>query len=315
MLFRSITISLLVIGFGTIISSSMPTGKVVFLRGNEVVSAREDGLDIKILTHDDVPEAHPMWSPDGLRIAYLTAPTKSSNVKAHANIVITNSQGKTENIIPVLSVEPDGTLIGGMRFVEEIGWYSNSAVFAVGSANPYIGEYRILDGSSAKFLGGYLGYQFTTCAEPAQVAYLAEERGSSPQGVHIEVNGRPIYSINEGANVRELHWSSQCDRLPFLENDEAGTRFVVFHSNQLEAKIPLQDKDSRDASIVSVGKSFLLTANSTAKFYAVSSKSLQDNRLVTEQTKKQNESRAELVNRLGGRSADWWGPNDKLSGR
>jgi Tol biopolymer transport system component len=47
--------------------------KVVFLKGNQVVSAHADGSDQRILTPDGVPKDRPVWSPDGTKIAYLTS--------------------------------------------------------------------------------------------------------------------------------------------------------------------------------------------------------------------------------------------------
>ncbi len=46
-------------------------------------------------------------------------------------------------------INTNGTIVGGLRFIEESGWYGNSAVFAAGSANPHISEYRVLDVKSA----------------------------------------------------------------------------------------------------------------------------------------------------------------------
>jgi hypothetical protein len=57
---------------------SQPAGKVVFLLENEVVTAKDDGSDVKALTKDKAKKSQPSWSPDGSRISYLTAGNPTS---------------------------------------------------------------------------------------------------------------------------------------------------------------------------------------------------------------------------------------------
>ena len=55
-------------------SSDLGLGtKVVFLKENEVVSVNADGSEQKTLTHDGITKERPVWSPDGSKIANVTA--------------------------------------------------------------------------------------------------------------------------------------------------------------------------------------------------------------------------------------------------
>jgi hypothetical protein len=146
---------LLVFAFASASSGLAPGSKVVFLKENEVVSANADGSDQRTVTHDGVLKERPVWSPDGTKIVYVTAPS-SENVshppEALALIHVIASDGRSISVIPVPAAMPDGTPIEGIRFVEDSGWYSDSAVFVSGSENPHYAEYRIFNVASAKLV-------------------------------------------------------------------------------------------------------------------------------------------------------------------
>lgn len=306
---KEVAVLLLLGAFGIAIavvsSLSQPAGKVVFLVENEVVSAKEDGSDVKALTKDKVKKGQPSWSPDGARISYLIAGNLTSSPKTHANIVIISAEGEQQRTVPVLATEQDGTMVGGLRFVEESGWYGNNAVFAAGSANPHISEYRVLDLKSAKVLESYFGTGFATCAAKEQVAYVSESSGGRTPGVSIEVNGKPIFTAGD-VSIRSLRWSRKCDRLAFFEGEGANMRFLVLHGAQVEVNLPWQGIGAEGAVISPSGSSFLLTSESSVAMYDVATRSLLTESPAIEQTKKQNTSRAELLRKLGGQSADWW---------
>lgn len=278
---------------------------MVFLLENEVVSAKEDGSEINVLTKDKVKKSQPLWSPDGARISYLIAGDLTSKPKTHANIAIISAAGERQLTVPVLATEENGTIVGGLRFVEESGWFSNNAVFASGSANPHISEYRVLDVKSAKVLESYFGTGFATCAAKEEVAYVTESSGGRTPGVSIEVNSKSVFTSGD-VSIRSLRWSRKCDRLAFFEGEGAGTRFLVLHGSQVEANLPLQGVVAEGAVITAFGSSFLLTGESSTGLYDVATRSLLTESPAIEQAKKQNARRAELLRKLGGQSADWW---------
>jgi hypothetical protein len=71
---------------------------------------------------------------------------------------IVPAEGGEAITVPVLKADADGAFVDGMRFVEESGWYSNSEIFATGSANPHVAEYRIIDVVSKKVITSYFGF-------------------------------------------------------------------------------------------------------------------------------------------------------------
>lgn len=307
-----LTVSLPLVLVGAVPASFSPLGRVVFLKGNEVATAKDDGSDVKVLTSDNVPKKQPQWSPDGRKIAYLTPGAKASDPKTHANIAIIDSTGAPQALVPVLSTEADGTFVEGMRFVEEFGWYGNRSVFASGSLNPHLAEYRILDIGPSKIIEGYFGYSFATCADQARVAYVAESQGIGSRGIHVELQGTPVYSPPVDAALRGLRWSADCARLGFLQLEKTSTRFVVLHyagpsSLQIEASLALQENQAT-LTITPLADSFLLARGTVSFRYDSANRSLQPAPSVAEEVRKQQLSRGEVIHRLGGDSPDWWEP-------
>ena len=109
---------------------------VVFIRNNEICTARGDGSGLRQLTADSKPKQMPKWSPDGTEIAYLTSGDMSGNPKSRAKIEVITTDGKHVGTAPVLVTMPDGTEVGGMRWVDSIGWFDPQHVFAEGSVSP-----------------------------------------------------------------------------------------------------------------------------------------------------------------------------------
>src|SRR5258708_5520792 len=143
-MWHSIIVLVLMLAMSVSAAPASP-GKVTFLKGTEVTVANDDGSNPVALTSDMLSKEGLRWSPSGKRIAYVIAGSQAKNPKTHASIVVVPGGGGAPATIPVLSTEADGTVVGGMRFVEDSGWYSESAVFATGSANPHVAEYRIMD--------------------------------------------------------------------------------------------------------------------------------------------------------------------------
>jgi len=219
-------------------SDFAPGTKVVFLKENEVVSANADGSNQRTLTHDGVPKERQVWSADGTKIAYLTTENTSGTPKALVQIHVMDADGKPINVIPVPAAMPDGTPIEGIRFVENSGWYSNSAVFVSGSENPRYAEYSIFDVASAKLVKVYAGYGFTTCASEAKVAYVADSEESNPKTLHVQVNGRDLIDVPADRDPSYFQWSSNCDRLAYIEEGDRAV-LVVLRKNVVDARVPV----------------------------------------------------------------------------
>lgn len=286
--------------------------KVVVLQGTVLITARGDGSEVKELLRDSTPKAHPRWSPDGTRIVYRIAGQKLQHPKTHANLVVIAADGSSQKTIPVKETEGDGTIVLGMRFVEESGWYSNSAVFASGSANPYRGELRIIDAASAQVVGGYLSWgPFATCAHKGHVAYITEEEESPGRKTkRIEVNGDLRYSWSNGVDtlIRNFHWSQDCQRLAFTEASETETDFVVLHGMTVEIRHRLPQEMLQSLTIARTADSFLLLGAPEALFYDTTKKSLRLAPEIVERWQQEQRERDEVIQHLGGGVGAWWQP-------
>ena len=142
--------------------------KMEFVKGDALVIANGDGTNPRDLVKDGEPKAHPSWSPDGTRIAYEIAGNSARDQKSYATLIVIDRDGKRVAAVSVLSTLSDGSEVAGMRFVERGGWHSRTTLFAEGSANPYVAEYRVLDiegRRSPDSVGSqfHFGSQFDSC--------------------------------------------------------------------------------------------------------------------------------------------------------
>jgi hypothetical protein len=288
--------------------------KVVFLKENEVVSVNADGSEQRTLTHDGVPKERPVWSPDGAKIAYLTALSAEDAFrppKVLALINVITADGRPVKSIPVLAAMPDGTPILGMRSVEDSGWFSDSAVFVSGSENPHYAEYRIFDVASAKPVKVYAGYGFATCASQGEVAYVADPDEANPEKLDVQVNGRNLIQVPADRDPRYFSWSSDCDRLAYLEGGDAAS-LVVLRKNVVEARVTV-GAGFDGTLIVPTGTGFLLKEAGRTEYYDVTRKALladpHDSKAMP--ATDLPETADDLVRRLGGTSGNQWSAREK----
>jgi hypothetical protein len=288
--------------------SVVPDARIVLLRGNELLTARQDGSDVRVLVRDSVGKDDPRWSPDRKKIVYRVEGQKTSDPTTHAKLIVITIDGSPLRSIPVLATEGDGTIVGGMRFVEESGWLSNAELYAMGSVNPRIAEYRILDVDTGHVVGGYLGTGFVTCASKKQVAYITTEGADSDAGKsQIEVNGTTIYTSSGGQSlIDHLRWSVDCNRLAFIETSGTAGTFIVMRGATLEAKIPLRAEMVDSPTIISDEQSFLLQGARDAAYYDVVTHSFRARPDIANTLNRTRTERERVLQRLGGRSADGW---------
>lgn len=287
--------------------SVAPDPRIVLLRGNDLLTAKQDGSDVRVLVKGSLGKADPRWSPDRKKIMYRVAGEKTRNPTTHAKLIVITAEGSPLRTISVLATESDGTIVGGMRFVEESGWLSNAAVYAVGSVNPYIAEYRILDADTGRVVDGYFGTEFVTCTARGQVAYVTTERAEPGAGrSQIEVNGTSIYTGSTESSVDYLQWSNDCNRLAFIETSGTVNRFIVIRGAALEGKIPLRAEMLDSLTIISDEQSFLLQSARDAVYYDVVTHSLRARPDIVNKLNRTRAERERVLRSLGGRSADGW---------
>ncbi len=282
-----------------------PTAKVVYLRGNTVATATGDGANVRDLVADADHKWQPRWSPQGDRIAYRTPDTTAARAVSHATLRVIDTEGKPQASLPVYSTDPDGTLVGGMRFVEDSGWHSASAVFASGSVGPRSIEYRVID-LSGRVETSYFGTQFTPCPRTGRVAYVGEP-GSGPDGrAIIEINGKPALTASSAdAEIEMLRWTDDCQRLIVHEVRGETSRLIVLRNGTAEANLPLA-KDLADGTFTPTRDAFLVSTTSLAFRYDPATRTLTAAAAAQREADARAAARATVMQRLGGGSPDWW---------
>lgn len=284
---------------------------VVFVRDSEIYTADEDGSNIRRITLDGKPKQWPKWSPEGSRIAYLTDGDMRANPKRSATIRIINSSGEEVGSAPVLVTLPDGTPVAGMRGVELIGWYDSDHVFAAGSANPYVVEYRTIDIRTGR-MGGYGGYEFATCATKGRVAYWTPVFPSH-RSTQLEVNGRDVgFGFPDAIDgIPSIHvplqWRPDCQCFAFLDLRPPAT-LVLVRANKVEQKMGLPEGGNFHLDgLTPDGTGLLLAGSKTTLVYDFGKNTLsQAPPAIVKQVRLQRAAREGMVQKLGGTDPDWF---------
>lgn len=281
-----------------------PQPRVVFLVGTRVATAEFKQTALRELVVDAEPKAEPRWSPAADRIAYaVAAPAARTDPKKHADLVVIDATGRRVATVPVLASEPDGTIVGGMRFVERSGWHADDLLFASGSVGPRSAEYRILD-LSGRVRTSYFGSSFATCPAKGQVAYVAPDTSAAPS---VEVNGARVYTADRPeAQIGSLTWSGSCERLALTQRLADSLRLVVFRNGTIEANLPVPASPA-PVAVVASRTGFALTELAEPQSYDAATRSLRPSPDAARADAQAREL-ADFVQGLGGRSAHWWYP-------
>lgn len=200
--------------------------KVVFIKDWQVFSVYADGTGLKQLTTDGGRKHHPVWSPDGSRIAYLVKPEDALSQLT----VITDSGDRVTEI----TIRPEtDTLWGGMRFVEDLSWLNGSQVVLEGSINPANGEYVVLDLKTGKEIEWHFGSgSFVRSPDGSRVACWGLEGIGRPEAEIrnvLEINSKIVYPGNLKTNTLQFlskpAWSADSQQVALIERD-VNTRAV-----------------------------------------------------------------------------------------
>jgi len=287
------------------------SGRVVFVRDSEIYTANEDGSNIRRITLDGKRKQWPKWSPEGKRIAYLTEGDMRATPKSRGTIRIINTSGEQAGSASVLVTLPDGTPVAGMRGVELIGWYDFDHVFAAGSANPYVVEYRTIDIRTGR-MGGYGGGNFATCATMGRVAFWTPEFPTH-RSMQLQVNDKEMgFGFPDAIDgIPDIHvplqWTPDCQYLAFIDLRPPAT-LVLVRANKVERKMDLPEEGSFHLDgLTPDGTGLLLAGSKRTLVYDFRKNTISEAPpAILKQVKLQRTAREGMVQKLGGTDPDWF---------
>lgn len=309
------------------VTSSLGTGpkegKVVFLRGTEVWTAKANGSDLKQLTNDGLKKGAPLWSPDGIKIAYLTDPdpgekpdSKNPNNRIIAKIVIISEKGDRVSSIPILSELMINAVLQKV-------WVDNNRYGYEGHINPSLSEYRIVDINSGNIVAAYLGAGFKWSPDRTKLSQIGEIVHFAPsetQNDSVQINKKAVYSLPKD-NLKHyintsLSWSPDSKYLAFIEKHETnGKEILIILTAEggkiAEWELPDNLKGTRDIEwldleTILLGKNVLRFNDTKRQIEQFPEETRKTKLALVESQRKETWEREKLVQSLGGRNADRW---------
>lgn len=225
--------------------------KAVYIQNKEIVTRLVNGSP-QFLTNDGLRKSLPVWSKDGMMIAYL----KDVNQQvALGDLVVIADNGKilTHVLIkPVASGQPRM-----MKYIESVEWLTDSRIAVSGSVLPSLYEVLVIDLPSGKVIADEQvdGPGIFYSPDGQQSAYEVGMPHFSP-----ESSWKPEFVVNDkmvfpptGENVRFVGkpaWSPESNKVAILAEDHiSGRRMVVIWqegSQILSMPIPIGSDDGSE---------------------------------------------------------------------
>lgn len=287
-------------------------GRVVFVRDSEIYTASENGSNLRQLTSDGKPKQMPKWSPDGTEIAYLTSGDMSANPKSRAKIEIITVDGKHVGTAPILVTMADGTEVGGMRWVDSIGWFDAQHVFAEGSINPHSGEFRTINIRSGQ-MGGYGGFGFSRCPQKGQIAFWAPTFPPDKR-MRVEVNGQDTDRLvfPDWDKLPDIHipllWTPGCQNVAVVDPRQPAA-LVLIGANHGARGVPLPDWPCEVAQLALFNGNLLMRGAGKALVYDFRHNTVAEApQALLKRLDAERAARERVVRELKGESPDWWTP-------
>ena len=192
--------------------------KITFVKNGQVYVAESGGIDTRLLTNGPSQKRIPKWSPDGTKIVYLGVSTGS---KSLGELVVVDGLGVQLGRYPVATIADDGTPIERMRGVEEVGWLDDRRVYASGSVNPYIAEYRTIDIHSRQ-MHGFGGGEFGTCSRVGAVAFWRPVfPPNKAMSLETSFGKKAIFDFPDANALPTMHippkWDEYCKVVAFID--------------------------------------------------------------------------------------------------
>jgi hypothetical protein len=306
-------IALVLAAYFEVIALASSASRVAFVRNNEIYTANEDGSGLRQLTTGGTWKKAPKWSPDGTEIAYLTAGDMSADPKSHAKIEIISAEGQHVATVPVLASMADGTEVGGMRWVDSIGWFDARHVFAEGEClNPHVGEFRTIEIETGK-MGGFGEGGYEACPSKGWVAFWAPTFPPDKR-MRLEVNREDTdrFLFPDWDKLPDIHvpllWTPGC-RDVALVDPRPPAALILVGADRGKRRVPLPDWPFEVARLSLVNGNLLMRGATKALLYNFRTHAVTEApKAMLKQIDAECTAREQLVRKLKGESPDWWTP-------
>jgi hypothetical protein len=234
----------------------------------------------------------------------------TANPKSRAKIEVITADGKHVGTAPVLVTEADGTEVGGMRWVESIGWFDAQRVFADGSINPHVGEFRTIDIGTGK-MGGFGEGGYSACPSKGQVAFWAPTFPPDKR-MRLEVNRADTdrFTFPDWDKLPDIHvpllWNPDCRNVAFVD-PRPPAALVLIGADRGQRRVPLPDWPFEVAQLTLVHGNLLMRGASKALIYDFRQGTVAEAaQALLSQLDAQRAAREHLVRELEGSSPDWY---------
>lgn len=192
--------------------------RFVFKKNNSIYWGYDSDNVLNKVSSEALEMVDPVWSPDGSRILFAKIGNDLDESKSVANLEVVDKDGNILNDIAVLIGFVNGVFVDGLRAVEEIGWLDNNHIFALGSVNPNVVEFRLFDLSNNSESPGYLGTSFAICPKYGKIAFF--DYLLNKDYFSLVISGNEILKFpkkTEDYSVMYLKWVEDCSKLALIE--------------------------------------------------------------------------------------------------
>ena len=115
-----------------------------------------------------------------------------------AELIIITAEGERVRSIPISSESSSQGSAVEINTLEDMEWLNNNKVGYHGHDNPSLGEYRILDINTGKYIASYLGARFRWSPDKSKLAQFGWQVHFDPpesKNDYVQINGETVYSL------------------------------------------------------------------------------------------------------------------------
>lgn len=287
-------------------TAALAQTKAVFLKDGQLYKAEYPRYDATRLTDDPGVKRSPRWSPNGNRILFLDPETTKDSI---GTLVIMSSAGSIMGRYPVATVLPNGTPISGMGGIDNIGWLDQTHIYAVGSVNPYIAEFRAID-LKTRALTGLGGSGFAACTSAGTVAFWsAVYPPKKSMELHTSTTKATLFEFRDTDKLPTLNiplaWDDECDAVGFVDPTPP-LHLVVIGTDQRRTIVPLPEKVKEIPALFGTENGFIVGSNGKLKFNRANGALGNTPDSVVQEIVRDRVLRDQTEAKHGGSEWDWW---------